>query len=97
MLRGGLFNTKSCSSHQAKAQMDKQAITFTPSVEQKAQPDKKSGPYLTLSLFGMGTEMTLNPCIPLATVLTVAATMATPIDGARLGIAFGLRTSILSQ
>ena len=34
--------------------------------------------------------MALNPCVPLATVLTVSATMATPTDGLMLGLAFGL-------
>jgi cytochrome c biogenesis protein CcdA len=43
----------------------------------------------------MGTGMALNPCIPLVTILTVAATMATPIDGARLGIAFGLGAVVI--
>ncbi len=47
-------------------------------------------PLFSLSLFGMGAGMALNPCVPLATVLTVSAAMATPEDGLLLGLAFGL-------
>jgi len=43
----------------------------------------------------MGTGMALNPCIPLITILTVAATMATPMDGAQLGVAFGLGAVVI--
>lgn len=83
-----------CTSYQSKtAQQTTSPITFS-------HPDdkqKKNKPtlYLTGSLFFMGTGMALNPCIPLITILTVAATMATPIDGARLGIAFGLGAVVI--
>lgn len=43
-----------------------------------------------LSLFGLGLGMALNPCVPLGTVLTVAAAGADPLLGAELGLAFGL-------
>jgi len=88
MLRGTLFKAKSCASHNTPKQEN--TITFSKQAEHRKKTIKQSKPYLTLSLFTMGTGMALNPCIPLATVLTVAATMATPADGARLGIAFGL-------
>ncbi|MCU7836928.1 MAG: sulfite exporter TauE/SafE family protein [gamma proteobacterium symbiont of Taylorina sp.] len=94
MLRGTLFKAKSCSSHHlatkqtGKAEVSK--MIFTSQSEYKKQPVKKSTLYLSISLFTMGTGMALNPCIPLLSILTVAATMATPADGARLGIAFGL-------
>lgn len=45
---------------------------------------------LPLSLFGLGLGMALNPCVPLGTVLTVAAAGADPLHGAQLGLAFGL-------
>lgn len=45
---------------------------------------------MPLSLFGLGLGMALNPCVPLGTVLTVAAATADPVMGARLGLAFGL-------
>jgi cytochrome c biogenesis protein CcdA len=51
---------------------------------------QKPRPLFSLSLFGMGAGMALNPCVPLATVLTVSAAMATPADGLLLGLAFGL-------
>lgn len=43
-----------------------------------------------LALFGLGVGMALNPCVPLGTVLTVAAATADPVLGAQLGVAFGL-------
>lgn len=49
-----------------------------------------SRPMMPLSLFGLGLGMALNPCVPLGTVLTVAAASADPLLGARLGIAFGV-------
>jgi cytochrome c biogenesis protein CcdA len=45
---------------------------------------------MPLSLFGLGLGMALNPCVPLGTVLTVAAATADPLLGAQLGLAFGL-------
>jgi cytochrome c biogenesis protein CcdA len=45
---------------------------------------------LPLSLFGLGLGMALNPCVPLGTVLTVAAASADPLLGGQLGLAFGL-------
>lgn len=51
---------------------------------------QKQHPLFSFSLFGMGAGMALNPCVPLATVLTVSAAMATPTDGLLLGLAFGL-------
>ena len=60
-------------------------------VIQPGLPKKeKSGPLFSLSLFGMGAGMALNPCVPLATVLTVSAAMASPTGGLMLGLAFGL-------
>ncbi len=83
-----------CASHHSKtAQQTTSPITF--SKPDDKQKKNKSTLYLTGSLFFMGTGMALNPCIPLITILTVAATMATPIDGARLGIAFGLGAVII--
>jgi len=96
MLTGKLFKTKSCSSHGSPVQQPAvQKVTFTKPEKFKRTPKKNSSPYLIFSLFGMGTGMALNPCIPLVTILTVAATMATPIDGARLGIAFGLGAVVI--
>jgi cytochrome c biogenesis protein CcdA len=45
---------------------------------------------MPFSLFTLGLGMALNPCVPLGTVLTVAAAGADPWLGARLGLAFGL-------
>ncbi len=45
---------------------------------------------MPLGLFGLGLGMALNPCVPLGTVLTVAAASADPLIGAELGMAFGL-------
>lgn len=52
----------------------------------KAEPAR----LMPLSLFGLGLGMALNPCVPLGTVLTVAAASADPLLGAQLGLAFGL-------
>jgi thiol:disulfide interchange protein DsbD len=50
---------------------------------------------MPLSLFGLGLGMALNPCVPLGTVLTVAAASADPLLGAQLGIAFGLGAVVI--
>jgi cytochrome c biogenesis protein CcdA len=71
---------KSCSRHTRKDE-DEAVLPFTP---------QKRRPLFSISLFGMGAGMALNPCVPLATVLTVAAAMATPSDGLLLGLAFGI-------
>ena len=85
---------QSCASHHSKtAQQTTSPITF--SNPDDTQQKNKPTLYLTGSLFFMGTGMALNPCIPLITILTVAATMATPVDGARLGIAFGLGAVVI--
>ena len=83
-----------CASHHSKtAQQTTSPITFS-NPDDKPQKNKPTL-YLTGSLFFMGTGMALNPCIPLVTILTVAATMASPLDGAQLGIAFGLGAVII--
>jgi len=51
---------------------------------------QKDPPGFSFGLFAMGAGMALNPCIPLATVLTVSAAMANPYDGLMLGLAFGV-------
>ncbi len=93
LLRGGFSKPKNCSVQQPDKQT--KTIHFIAPHKAEIQPKKKSTLYLSLSLFSMGTGMALNPCIPLLTILTVAATMATPIDGARLGIAFGLGAVVI--
>lgn len=52
--------------------------------------ERTSGKVMPLSLFGLGMGMALNPCVPLGTVLTVAAAGADPLLGGELGLAFGL-------
>lgn len=42
------------------------------------------------SLFLMGLSMTLNPCMPLSTVLVAAAATSSALSGAMLGAAFGI-------
>ena len=75
-------NGKTCQKHsQPEAANTGQVVHFTP---------KKQTPLFSISLFGMGAGMALNPCVPLATVLTVSATLATPTDGLMLGLAFGI-------
>jgi len=99
LLFGSLSKTKSCASHHAHKQDETSPVNFIKQTDVKTDvmsvPDKKSTLYLTGSLFTMGTGMALNPCIPLVTILTVAASMATPVDGARLGIAFGLGAVVI--
>lgn len=93
LLKGKLFRSRQCSVKQSKQAGSESPVVF--SGKGKAVNKPKSGIYLSLSLFGMGTGMALNPCVPLITVLTVAAAMATPVDGARLGLAFGLGAVII--
>lgn len=95
LLFGTFSKTRSCSSHHVTEQKSTSKISFAKQYKQKNNQEKKSTLYLTFSLFSMGTGMALNPCIPLITILTVAASMATPIDGARLGIAFGLGAVVI--
>jgi cytochrome c biogenesis protein CcdA len=45
---------------------------------------------MPLGLFGLGMGMAFNPCVPLGSVLAVAAATADPFRGAELGMAFGL-------
>ena len=92
LLFGAFAKTKSCAAHHMNEKKDEHKITFS---KKNNHQEKKSTLYLTFSLFSMGTGMALNPCIPLVTILTVAASMATPQDGARLGIAFGLGAVII--
>ncbi|MFK5894727.1 MAG: sulfite exporter TauE/SafE family protein [Pseudomonadota bacterium] len=99
LLRGTFFKQKSCSSANTAYKKTNETKTNKISFVQKNDAEQKtlknSSVYLSLSLFTMGTGMALNPCIPLVTILTVAATMATPVDGARLGIAFGLGAVVI--
>lgn len=45
---------------------------------------------MPMGLFGMGTAMALNPCVPLGTVALAAAVTADPLAGLTLGLGFGL-------
>ena len=65
--------------------------------EQTVTLPGKSAPrrLMPLSLFALGTGMALNPCVPLGTVLTVAAASADPLLGAELGLAFGLGAVVI--
>lgn len=92
LLLGGFSKAKSCSVQQGNK--DTIAINFSPPPK-SPEKQQKSALYLSVSLFSMGTGMALNPCIPLLSILTVAATMASPADGARLGIAFGLGAVVI--
>lgn len=66
-------------------------VVPVPTEQKVALPGKRSsGKLMPLSLFGLGMGMALNPCVPLGTVLTVAAAGADPLLGGELGLAFGL-------
>jgi cytochrome c biogenesis protein CcdA len=45
---------------------------------------------MPLGLYGLGLGMAFNPCVPLGSVLAVAAATADPVHGLELGLAFGL-------
>ncbi len=77
---------KSCHGGEGHAASNESEVVIQPAV----QKQQKARPLFSLSLFGMGAGMALNPCVPLATVLTVSAAMATPTGGLMLGLAFGL-------
>ena len=63
-----------------------------PAEQSVALPGSRQSPapMMPFSLFGLGMGMALNPCVPLGTVLTVAAASADPWVGAQLGLAFGI-------
>jgi cytochrome c biogenesis protein CcdA len=53
----------------------------------RARPPRRVMP---LGLYGLGLGMAFNPCVPLGSVLAVAAATADPLHGLQLGLAFGL-------
>jgi cytochrome c biogenesis protein CcdA len=93
LLKGNLFKQRKCAVKSSRQSLTAVPVTFT--AQKKEKKTSRTGPYLSLSLFMMGTGMALNPCLPLITILTVAAAMATPEAGARLGIAFGIGAVII--
>lgn len=99
LLKGSLLKSRQCSAkHKPSATKVENPVVFSKQPlesDKKTKIQKKSGLFLSFSLFGMGTGMALNPCIPLITILTVAAAMATPQDGASLGLAFGLGAVVI--
>lgn len=76
-----------------RSRRNKGACSVKPPVEQivmmpgKAVPRRRAMP---AGLFGLGFGMALNPCVPLASVLAVAAASASPVLGGGLGLAFGM-------
>ncbi|MCW8827826.1 MAG: sulfite exporter TauE/SafE family protein [Gammaproteobacteria bacterium] len=67
-----------------------------PTEQSVALPGKaRPATMMPLSLFGLGMGMALNPCVPLGTVLTVAAASASPWLGAQLGLAFGIGAVVI--
>ncbi len=50
---------------------------------------------MPLGLFGLGAGMAFNPCMPLGSVLAVAAAAADPLLGLGLGFAFGTGAVII--
>ncbi len=93
LFSGKLNKNKACQSRHSNAAVEEQKPVLFKNKPEPAR--KKSGFYLSISLFSMGTGMALNPCLPLLTILSVAATMADPADGAKLGIAFGLGAVVI--
>jgi len=74
-----------------RAAKGKRCKVKAPVEQHVAMPGKGRGQKLMpFGLFGLGLGMALNPCVPLGTVLTVAAAGADPLLGAELGLAFGL-------
>ena len=90
LLRGSLNKSRQCPINQSKDKAGVQPLQFTKTENMGKKTRRRSGPFLSLSLFTMGTGMALNPCIPLITILAAAAAMASPVEGAQLGVAFGL-------
>ena len=103
LLFGSFSKEKSCTHHKQAGEPATQSVPITfsehaiskPSISKEGAEKKKSKPYLSISLFSMGAGMALNPCIPLVSILGFAATMASPLEGAQLGIAFGLGAVII--
>jgi cytochrome c biogenesis protein CcdA len=57
--------------------------------------ESKSPRAMPLGLFGLGAGMAFNPCVPLGSVLAVAAAAADPLLGLGLGFAFGIGAVII--
>jgi len=53
--------------------------------------------YLRAGLFGMGFSMGLRPCVPLAAVMTTAATTGSATTGLLLGLSFGFGAILIPQ
>lgn len=69
-----------------------------PAAEQTVEIDAlKSEPtkVMPFGLFGLGLGMAFNPCVPLGSVLTVAAATSDPMLGMELGFAFGIGAVII--
>ena len=64
--------------------------TNKPSEQVVSLERKPARATMPLGLFGMGMGMAFNPCVPLGSVLAVAAATASPLKGLELGLAFGL-------
>ncbi len=66
-------------------------------VEFSAAPDssRSRGGSLPTGLFLVGAGMALNPCLPLSTIILAAATTGSGLNGALLGLAFGLGAAAL--
>jgi cytochrome c biogenesis protein CcdA len=79
-------NKPSCSS--SRAAPAEQTISIKP---EKQHPRRT----MPLGLFGLGLGMAFNPCVPLGTVLTVAAATANPLLGLELGLAFGIGAVVI--
>lgn len=74
-----------------RANGTKRCTPSTPAEQRVTMPGERVGrKVMPLGLFGLGLGMALNPCVPLGTVLTVAAATADPLQGGQLGFAFGL-------
>jgi cytochrome c biogenesis protein CcdA len=74
-----------------RAGRGKRCKVKAPAEQSAALPGKQRRQKLMpFSLFGLGLGMAINPCVPLGSVLTVAAATAEPLRGAELGLAFGI-------
>jgi len=67
------------------------ACSTRPAAEQPVRIQRRRKAWgMSLGLFGMGSAMALNPCLPLGTVLLAAAASASAVSGLWLGLGFGL-------
>ena len=81
---------KPMQCHQHAKAAHEQPINLVRRDELHTEPSTCSTSPNPVPLFFMGASMTLNPCVPLTAILAAASATGSALNGASLGLAFGL-------